>query len=148
MNVGRYPPTFVYLGPLRIFIQPSSEIAAKPTNSLTHSECSMIGGSLAYSQSLSMTRDVLTIMISGLTMPSLTSTISLSLFKDLGDRGPKRWRRRTGNTDVPGVARREWLDPQVPQDPCLVESAAPNNSRNLGRPYEDFFENVRCCRHS
>ena len=125
MSVGRYSPTFVHEKPLRIFIQPSFEIAAEPLNSLTHTVF-LEWWSLAYVQSESTTRDVSTTVISELTKWSLIATISLMFFFQR----PRGWRVRAAQKDKHMHGPRGGQG--VPPTPCPLGSvpcgsAASNN---------------------
>ena len=121
---GSPSPTFVHLGPLRIFIWPFSATTAKPTNSVTHSQSSTIGGrELMYTKC-----DQSCFNHHHLWDDSVECDLN---YKPQSFQGPgglrvqavQKHRHHTCPRGDQGVA-----EPCSAQDPVPCDSAAPNNS--------------------
>ena len=114
---------FVHLGPLRIFIRPFSATAAKPTNSLTHSQSSTIGGcELIYTK-----RDQSCFSHHDLWVDSIECELNYKPWSFQGPGGPRVQAAQKRHHACPrgdqGVA-----EPHGPSGPVPCDSAAPNNS--------------------
>lgn len=150
--MGRYPQSFLALGPPRIFIWPCCEVAARPVNSLTH-KCSMDGGHQLVYQ-VYLCRGIFD------HSDHWVDNAELDLsYKPQSFQRPRGLKAEAG-TEVGQAALGvrvggAWQGVAGPHPPpqsfgiLTCNSAVLNDSQNLDRRMFLFlFESLRCSRHS